>query len=301
MTASAGDVAIQPDWAVPSNAVGWFAVARNLLPYVLLILLAPMFAAWSTFVAYVLAPLLGFFAYRLTIVMHDCTHGTLFRSRRTNDRVGRLLGALTGVDFESFRTQHWRHHEIYGQPGDPQGFHYERLHAMTPLRLRWHLFRPLLGWNVADTFRESVLYPRHWRRLIGSGEAGLIVAIQAAVVFAVTGAGKHWSLAPLPALSEITFGLFFSQLRGIAEHGTFDEAKQAHFVRSHAPNFLDRLLLYDLNFNYHAEHHRYPGFASCHLPAIHRALQNAEAETSGSMFATLARLHADVEAVRVQG
>jgi fatty acid desaturase len=300
MTAGNAKLALPPEWMTPPNAVGWFAVARNLLPYFLLLLIAPVLAARSALFPWLLAPLFGLFAYRLTIVMHDCTHYALYRSRRTNDRVGRLLGAVTGIDFESFRSQHWRHHEVYGQPGDPQGFHYDRLHAMTPLGLRRHLLRPLLGFNLIYTFRESVLYPRHWRRLIRSGEAFLIVAVQAALLLIVTGAAKYWSLALLPALSEVTFGLFFSQLRGIAEHGMVDQAKRANYVRSHAPHFLDRLLLYDLNFNYHAEHHRYPGFPSCHLPAIQRALRSADVATGDSMFATLAALHADVEAANVQ-
>ncbi len=242
---------LRPEWAVPSNRAGWFAVIRNALPYFLLLALAPVLAKRSRIAPWLLSPSLGLVSYRITIVMHDCTHRSLFTSARLNGWMGRLLGAITGIDFESFKAQHWRHHQVYGRSSDPQGFHYAALHAMTPGQFRRHVFRPLLGFNLVYTSRESVLDPRHWRRLLGRGEMFLIVAVQAALLVVVTGAGRYWMLAVLPFASAVTFGLFFSQLRGIAEHGVADNTARTGYVRSHAPNWLDRILFYDLNFNYH--------------------------------------------------
>lgn len=91
-------------------------------------------------------------------------------------------------------------------------------------------------------------------------------------------------LALLPFVSAVTFGLFLSQLRGIAEHGVRGTDDPVGFVRSHSPDVLSKLLLYDLNYNFHDEHHRYPKVPSWHLPALGVALRTR------SMFGTIAGL-----------
>ena len=60
----------------------------------------------------------------------------------------------------------------------------------------------------------------------------------------------------------------------------------AGHVRSHAPHWLDRVLLYDLNFNYHREHHLYPHHSSRDLAALNGRLSD-RAPLAASMFCTL--------------
>jgi fatty acid desaturase len=103
----------------------------------------------------------------------------------------------------------------------------------------------------------------------------------------VTAAGVYPELALLPLVSGSTFALFVSQLRGIAEHVARDASADARNVRSHASHWLDRIVLYDVNFNYHAEHHLHPEYPSCHLPAVQRALYPSRS-VAPSMFCTIA-------------
>lgn len=266
---------------------GWSGVARNLLPLIALYMLAPLFASRSLIYAWSLAPAIGLLLYRLTIVMHDCGHASLFVSRNVNQRVGTLLGALTGVDFEQFKQRHWEHHRNYGRPGDPQGFHYLDIALMSRSAFIWHLLKPMLGLNLRFVFPESHLFPKNVRRNLGNGNLILFIAVQAIVLLLVTGFGAHSSLVLLPFLSATTFGLFFSQLRGIAEHGVRGTADPAGFVRSHSPDLLGRLFLYDLNFNFHEEHHQYPQVPSCHLAAVNASHRG---RGEGSMWGTLATL-----------
>jgi fatty acid desaturase len=283
------DAQLKREWSEPSDVYGWSAVLRNTLPLFGLFWLAPFLADISPYLPWTLAPLIGLFVYRVTVVMHDCTHYTLFESRRSNTVMGSLLGAVTGVDFHSFSEQHWKHHRLYGERGDPQGFHYANLNSMTSGEFRWHLVRPLVGLNLRDTLAESVLAPKNLTRLVRTGEFALVALVQFAFLAIVTGVGRHVSLAALPFVSTATFGLFFSQLRGIAEHGVVDRSADARCVRSHAPNWLDRALLYDVNFNYHTEHHEHPEIPSCHLPAAHREMNLPS--TSESMFGTLRAMY----------
>jgi len=275
---------VKPDWLEPLDAYGWAAVSRNLLPLLACLCVAPLLASRNALTPWLLSPAIGLFIYRITVVMHDCTHRTLFRHRGLNGATGLVLGAVSGIDFKSFCRQHWKHHESYGCVGDPQGFQYAELRLMTSGQLLRHIAKPLLGVNLREVAGESILSPRNIARMFRTGQFAIVVPVQLAILIAVTGAGRHPMLAALPALSSATFGLFFSQLRGIAEHGAVDlDAERT--VRSHRGSWLDRLFLYDVNFNYHAEHHLHPQIPSCHLPAAHRALSTPR--VSRSMFETL--------------
>jgi fatty acid desaturase len=284
------DLTLRSEWLQPSDAYGWAASVRNVVPLFMLFALAPSLASSHALAPWLLSPAIGLALYRITVVMHDCTHHTLFVSRAVNARMGLLLGALSGVDFHRFCLQHWRHHRCYGRAGDPQGFQYLDLSAMTSVGLLRHLAKPLLGLKLRNVIGESLLAPRNFVRCVRSGEIVVVALVQLAVIAIVTGFGRHPLLAALPFVSGITFGLFFSQLRGIAEHGQLG-GSGAHTVRSHQASWLDRVLLYDVNFNCHAEHHANPQVPSCHLPALRRAMSAPEAPDS--MFVTLRDIYAE--------
>jgi fatty acid desaturase len=261
-----------------SNVYGAASVAKNLAPLLLLYAAAPYVADRSLAFAWLLAPVVGLLLYRLTMVMHDCGHASLFAGRRANERVGKLLGFVTGVDFDRFKLLHWEHHKRYGQSGDPQGFHYLGISQMTRAAFAWHVLKPLLGANLRYVFRESLLHPSNLKAAAGNGgELAVLALVQVALALLITGVGRHPSLVLLPFAAAGTFGLFLSQLRGIAEHGVGEAGRPEAFVRSHAADRLGSLLLYDVHFNFHAEHHRYPGVPSQHLPALARELSRDEA------------------------
>jgi fatty acid desaturase len=165
----------------------------------------------------------------------------------------------------------------------------------------WHLLRPLLGCNLlllrglAAGWSRAAHVPA--RRRVS--ESALIAGLQVLWVAVVSGGFQLWWLAPVPLASAATFGLFFSQLRGFAEHVAMPGVDPAGFVRSHRPHVVDRILLYDVNFNYHREHHLYPQVPSCHLPMVHAALAGEGGSTAlaPGMFATV--WHRWIEAGKV--
>jgi omega-6 fatty acid desaturase (delta-12 desaturase) len=277
----------QSQWLLASNAYGTANVAKNVMPLLALYAVASHVADRSLGLAFAFAPLIGLLLYRLTMVMHDCGHGTLFSSRPTNERVGKLLGFVTGVDFRRFKALHWEHHKIYGQRGDPQGFHYLGLSLMTPAAFAWHVIKPLLGANLRYVFRESIVHPRNLRAAAANGELAVLILVQAGLALLITGLGRQPWLALLPFASAATFGLFLSQLRGIAEHGVWERGRPETHVRSHARELFGSLLLYDVHFNFHEEHHRYPGVPSCHLPELARELHTGR--SSRNIWRTLRR------------
>src|SRR5687767_9212573 len=49
---------------------------------------------------------------RVFALQHDCGHGSLFRSRRANDAVGRLCSLFTLTPYGHWRRQHAGHHAV---------------------------------------------------------------------------------------------------------------------------------------------------------------------------------------------
>src|SRR5262245_4787599 len=277
-----------PGKTTSTDIYGLHAVLRNVVPFFALLAAAPLLYNCSPAAPWLLAPVIGLFAYRITIVMHDCIHRSLFAAAQLNRRVGTLLGGVAGIDFASFSRQHLLHHRLYGRPGDPQGFHYFGLKDATRAAFAWHLLRPLFGWNLRYALPESLARPRNLLAAARRGELPALAAIQLAIFAVATGGGAHLELAALPFASAATFGLFFSQLRGIAEHAVEADGALPGNVRSHAPHWLDRLLLYDLNFNYHKEHHLYPRHPSRSLASLHARMAPG-APVASSMLCTVRR------------
>ncbi len=67
-------------------------------------------AAGFWWVTLILAVPTAGFLIRLFIIQHDCGHGSFFKSRKYNDRVGSVLGVLTMTPYLHWRKRHAIHH-----------------------------------------------------------------------------------------------------------------------------------------------------------------------------------------------
>ncbi len=47
---------------------------------------------------------------RTFIIFHDCTHGSFFKSKKANNRVGFITGVLTSFPYEKWKREHTIHH-----------------------------------------------------------------------------------------------------------------------------------------------------------------------------------------------
>lgn len=65
------------------------------------------FSPWFTVACSVVA---AGFVVRTFIIFHDCTHGSFFKSKKANDRVGFITGVLTSFPYEKWKREHTIHH-----------------------------------------------------------------------------------------------------------------------------------------------------------------------------------------------
>jgi omega-6 fatty acid desaturase (delta-12 desaturase) len=99
-------------FATPDHKKSIVQLLNSSLPYIAL--WGAMIAAFAWGLPYWVVLLLivptAFFQVRLFIIFHDCCHQSFFRSRRTNEIVGTILGILTFTPYASWGREHLDHH-----------------------------------------------------------------------------------------------------------------------------------------------------------------------------------------------
>ena len=109
------------DWTRILAAYRAPILSRSL--FELTVTLVPFFAIWalawaalsiSAWLAVALALVNAGFLVRLFMIQHDCGHGSFFKERRWNDRLGRVLGVLTLTPYDVWRKNHSVHHASTG-------------------------------------------------------------------------------------------------------------------------------------------------------------------------------------------
>lgn len=115
------------------------------------------------------------FLLRLFLIQHDCGHGAFFRNRRTNDWVGRCIGAVTLSPYEYWRRTHATHHAGTGNldrrgVGDVATLTVREFAGLGPwARLQYRLYRhPLILFGLGPAF---VFFAQH-RLPVGMMRAG---------------------------------------------------------------------------------------------------------------------------------
>jgi len=118
----------------------------------------------SVLLTLALAPLASGFLLRSFILFHDCTHGSLLRSKRANAWLGTALGLLVYTPFESWRHSHAVHHATAGDldrrgVGDVATLTVDEYMSRTPRgRRAYRLFRnPLVMFGLGPILSVIVI------------------------------------------------------------------------------------------------------------------------------------------------
>lgn len=248
-----------------SNWRGWWTMAVNWG------LIAGAFAlvmAWPNPLTIVLAVLV--IAARqlgLGIILHDCAHHALFRTRRANEWVGQwLAGSPMNTSLAAYRTYHLKHHRYAGTPDDPDiGF--VRSYPVEPASLRRKFARDLTGrTGLRDLARELRAFrlARQWPWL----------AFHVGLFAILTLAGGWWAY-PLWWVAQLFVYPAIVRLRQIGEHGVATDRTDLD-PRANTSTTLarwwERLLIAPNHVHYHLEHHLAAGVPPYRLGALHRLL-----------------------------
>jgi acyl-lipid omega-6 desaturase (Delta-12 desaturase) len=244
------------------------------------------FGYWLTLLLAV--PAAGFLV-RLFMIQHDCGHGTLFRSRATNDWIGRVIGTFTLTPYDFWRRSHNMHHASSGNLqlrgiGDIDTLTVREYLALPRWqRLRYRLYRhPLVMFGVGPAYlfllqhRLPVgLMRKGWQPWVSTMTTNLAIAAAAVGMSWLVGLGP-FLLVHLPITllaASIGVWLFYVQHQFEETLWADDAAWSLHDSALHGSSHYDLpgvLRWFTANIGVHHVHHLSSRIPFYRLPQVLR-------------------------------
>ena len=210
-------------------------------------------------------------------LQHECVHYTVFRTRRLNDIIGNLCGAVIGLPHQFFRYEHCDHHthtQISGD--DPElialprtiGGYLLYLSALPYWRAKLtEMVRHAAG---RITPAEARFLPAPARRAV-IAEARAMLILYAALALAMLAFG--WTAPLWFWLVPLILGEPVMRFIRMTEHvGRPTVAMMRVNTRTNLVSWPWRFLCW--NMNYHAEHHYAASVPFHALPRLHERLKD---------------------------
>lgn len=240
----------------------------------------------------------------LAILMHDASHGTLFKTRLLNEvLVDWLCARPIWNDLKKYRTHHLVHHAKTGQAEDTDlsliaPFPTTRaslirkllrdISGLTGIKFfigRFLMDAGYLKWTVAN---DQTRLPKQGQTLASRSRMFLgnvaPTVITNAVLFGVLWASGHPWLYLAWVFAYMTPFAAFVRIRSMAEHAC-TEVSADNFLntRTTRAGLIARATVAPINVNYHIEHHVMASVPYFRLPLMHRMLRerNATGEPPG--------------------
>lgn len=244
-----------------------------------------LFAIWPnpiTFIAAVL--LIGARQLGLAILMHDGSHGVLFKTKALNDTAVQWLCAYPIFsEMWAYRKYHLKHHRFTQTKDDPdlslsapfpittESFRRKAvrdLTGQTTFKQRRAQFRAGMGdpsWSLDK--RLGAFWSRFKGPLLMNGGLFLLLAL----------AGKWHYYFLFWLLPFFTWHQFVLRVRNIAEHAMVPHRDEDIYLnaRTTLASLFERALIAPYFVNYHAEHHMMMYVPCYNLPVAHELLRRA--------------------------
>jgi fatty acid desaturase len=227
------------------------------------------------------------------IILHDCSHDSMFTNSKVNTTVGNWFGAYPILhDVKKYKPYHVQHHINTGLNEDPD-LSLTKGYPTTALSMARKFVRDLFGVSGTKANFGVVMMQMGFLKyaLNGSAEwlsrqgknifyyiktsavnlAGPLTA-NLVMLLILYACGKPWLYLLWIGALFTTFN-FSLRVRSMAEHSMVEDRTNPHKnTRTTYANFIERILFAPHHVNYHAEHHLCMGAPSYNLPAMHRLL-----------------------------
>lgn len=253
-----------------------------------IVLMIAMFVIWPNFLTFIIAfSVISGRQLGIAILMHDASHGILFKSDKLNAFVGQyLLGVIIGVELNAYRKYHLKHHRFTQQDKDPD-LGLSAAFPTTKLSLVRKVLRDLSGLTglklrigqLYMTFRKS---PADETTDQAFNVKSIVMTYAANFILfsACYLAGYWWVYFALWLLPLLTGFQLVLRIRNIAEHAmTAKTDNPLTHARTTKANIVARILVAPYWVNYHVEHHAYMYIPCWRLRKLHKAmLRNGHAK-----------------------
>lgn len=277
-----------------SDRVGFMSLAFN---WGLIALAFAMVAIWPSVLTVLLA--LTIIAGRqlgLAILMHDCAHYSLFRTRKLNDILGQWLCASPIlISLPGYRKYHMDHHSMAGTTKDPD-YPMFKDYPVSKDSMRRKITRDLTGItgikNLIIVLKMSfglLDYQYSYQEISAKKKADrlqilkigfrnlfspLVVNLLLWFVLYLSGHGWLYLLWPI---SYLTVYMLFLRIRNAAEHAAVPDLHNKDprlHTRTTIARWWERLTVAPNFVNYHMEHHLVPAVPGYRLKELHQLLRD---------------------------
>jgi fatty acid desaturase len=266
-------------------AAVFVATAAIWLQLILAWALALLGPIWLVFMPFLVSCAL---AQAMLLWVHEASHFSLFDSRRTNDIWSDIFFAgPIGITVAAYRVRHSSHHADLGTGLDQDGYPYHieirgrgalmaaMGRSLSGLMGLWLARTKYLG-NYAESGVKQSAAPVS-PRWIGPL---MTVTFNSVLLLLCVLAGRWYLYFVLWVYPIVAVAVALNIVRSIAEHQPDDfprfrdglEAAMRPVVRTTVPNWFEKWMLYQANFNYHIEHHLFPAVPRHNLGKLHRHL-----------------------------
>ena len=227
------------------------------------------------------------------IILHDCSHDSMFTSNRLNTFIGNWFGAYPILhDLKKYRPYHTQHHINTGLADDPD-LSLTKGYPTTAISMVRKFGRDLAGVSGAKATFAVIFMQLGFIKYALNGTAEWLSQKGKNMVSIISTAAKN--LAGPVAANLIMFGILYAcgkpwlyllwwgamlttfnfslRVRSMAEHSMVEDRENPQKnTRTTYANFIERILFAPHHVNYHAEHHLCMGAPSYNLPKMHRLL-----------------------------
>ena len=228
--------------------------------------------------------LIGALQHHLSIIQHEANHFLLFADRRCNEWVGALAGFAVGFTM-TYRRTHLKHHQTLGDEIDPDLANY-RDYPLSPGRFLVDVAKNLSGFGAVRQAMAQTLLGKAPGAQDGRRDWGVLglAGTQAGILGVFLLSGHPLDYLLLWLLPLITVSKTLTHFRNVVEHTQLRDVGDPELSRYRTIrcSWLEGFFFAPMNFNYHAEHHFYPGIAYHRLPEAH-ARMRALPEYSGAV------------------
>jgi fatty acid desaturase len=240
-----------------------------------LALLGPL---WLIFIPFIASCAL---TQAMLLWVHEASHFSLFDNRRANDIwCDVLFAGPIGITVAAYRARHSSHHAELGTNMDQDGYPYQ-IEIRGRRALMQMMGRSLSGFTGLWLVRSKYLgsNPSRPAAQVSPRWIGPLTTIVFNSVLALLCvlAGRWYLYFALWVYPIVAVAITLNIVRTVAEHQPEDfprfrdglEVAMRPVARTTVPNWLEKWILYQANFNYHVEHHLFPAVPRHNLKKLH--------------------------------
>lgn len=238
-----------------------------------------------------------------SVIMHDASHKSLFRSSWMNDFFGKWLGGYPVLsDLLRYRPYHVKHHVHTGLEEDPDinlttGYPAGKksllrkflrdLSGLTGIKTTVALIMMHLNYLEFDQGNNPQKIDqsnRTWSDFFRTAISNLSGPILSNIIIFLILSLLDPRLYLLWVGAYLTTFQLCVRVRSIAEHSMVDDRKNPDInTRTTYANWLEKMLFAPLNVNYHLEHHMMMGVPCYNLPKMHQLIKSKGFYENGTL------------------